>query len=96
MLDCELFRMENVVHKFSRAGVFTVGVECSTSEWHVTAHKTITIQEPLGEFGTMTCHSMNQSTDYTNCKALYNNPLKIQVELSAGEKEMFDRYWYYY
>ncbi|XDV17446.1 hypothetical protein PO909_023300 [Leuciscus waleckii] len=72
--------MENVVHKYSRAGVFTVGVECSTSEWHVTAHKIITIQEPLGEFGTIKCHSMNQSTDYTNCKALYNNPLKIQVE----------------
>ncbi|XP_077057765.1 polycystin-1-like protein 2 [Siphateles boraxobius] len=76
--------MENVVHKYSRAGVFTVGVECSTSEWHVTAHKTITIQEPIGEFGTIKCHSMNQSTDYTNCKALYNNPLKIQVELDAG------------
>ncbi|XP_067257323.1 polycystin-1-like protein 2 [Chanodichthys erythropterus] len=76
--------MENVVHKYSHAGVYTVAVECSTSEWHVTAHKSIAIQEPLGEFGTMKCHSMNQSTDYKNCKALYNNPLKIQVELDAG------------
>ncbi|XP_067314223.1 polycystin-1-like protein 2 isoform X2 [Pseudorasbora parva] len=76
--------MENVVHKYSHAGVFTVTVECSTSEWHVTAHKSITIQEPLGEFGTIKCHSMNQSTDYTNCRALYNNPLNIQVELDAG------------
>uniref|UniRef100_A0A8C1S7V7 Polycystic kidney disease 1 like 2a n=1 Tax=Cyprinus carpio TaxID=7962 RepID=A0A8C1S7V7_CYPCA len=76
--------MENVVHKYSHAGVYTAMVECSTSEWHVTASKSITIQEPLGQFGTLKCHSMNKSTDYSNCKALYNNPLRIQLELDAG------------
>ncbi|XP_026071624.1 polycystic kidney disease protein 1-like 2 [Carassius auratus] len=76
--------MENVVHKYSRAGEYTATVECSTSEWHVTASKSITIQEPLGEFGTLKCHSMNKSTGHSNCKALYNNPLRIQVELDAG------------
>ncbi|KAI2662209.1 Polycystic kidney disease protein 1-like 2 [Labeo rohita] len=76
--------MENVVHKYSHAGMYTVMVECSTSEWHVSAYRSITIQEPLGEFGTIKCHSMNQSTDYSNCKAHYNNPLRIQVELDAG------------
>ncbi|XP_073691874.1 polycystin-1-like protein 2 [Garra rufa] len=76
--------MENVVHKYSHAGVYTVMVECSTSEWHVSAYKSITIQELLGEFGTIKCHSMNQSTDYSSCKALYNNPLSIQVALDAG------------
>ncbi len=80
-----LFRMENVVHKYSRAGVYTVTIECSTSKWHVAAYRSITIQEPLGEFGTIKCHSMNQSTDYSNCKALYNNPLRIQVTLHAGK-----------
>ncbi|XP_017212723.2 polycystin-1-like protein 2 isoform X1 [Danio rerio] len=77
-------KMENVVHKYSHAGLYTVTVECSTSDWHVTAHKTITIQEPLREFGTIKCHSMSQSTNSTNCKALYNHPLKIEVQLDAG------------
>lgn len=81
--------MENVVHKYSHAGVYTAMVECSTSEWHVTASKSITIQEPLGQFGTLKCHSMNKSTDYSNCKALYNNPLRIQLELDAGKNRCF-------
>uniref|UniRef100_A0AAZ3QXC4 Polycystic kidney disease 1 like 2a n=1 Tax=Oncorhynchus tshawytscha TaxID=74940 RepID=A0AAZ3QXC4_ONCTS len=77
----------SVVHKYTRPGVFIVGVECTTSEWHVTAQKAITIQEPIGEFGVIKCYSMNQSTDGANCKALYGSPLQIQVEttlLSTG------------
>uniref|UniRef100_A0A3Q3GQB0 Polycystic kidney disease protein 1-like 2 n=1 Tax=Labrus bergylta TaxID=56723 RepID=A0A3Q3GQB0_9LABR len=38
----------NVMHKYSQPGVFMVGVECTTSDWHVTAQKAITIQEPRG------------------------------------------------
>ncbi|XP_051994643.1 polycystic kidney disease protein 1-like 2 [Xyrauchen texanus] len=76
--------MENVVHKYSQAGVYTVTTECSTNEWHVTAQKSITVEEPLGEFGTIKCHSLNHTTEYPNCKALYNNPLRIQMELDAG------------
>ncbi|XP_064867230.1 polycystin-1-like protein 2 [Oncorhynchus nerka] len=74
----------SVVHKYTRPGVFLVGVECTTSEWHVTAQKAITIQEPIGEFGVIKCYSMNQSTDGANCKALYGSPLQIQVEVEAG------------
>ncbi|XP_071015320.1 polycystin-1-like protein 2 [Oncorhynchus clarkii lewisi] len=74
----------SVVHKYIRPGVFIVGVECTTSEWHVTAQKAITIQEPIGEFGVIKCYSMNQSTDGANCKALYGSPLQIQVEVEAG------------
>lgn len=77
--------MKNVVHKYSRPGLFTVTVECSTSEWHVTAQNSILIQEPLGEFGTVRCYSQNQTTDHTNCRALYNNPLNIEVRLDAGK-----------
>uniref|UniRef100_A0A8C7KXB5 Polycystic kidney disease 1 like 2a n=1 Tax=Oncorhynchus kisutch TaxID=8019 RepID=A0A8C7KXB5_ONCKI len=74
----------SVVHKYTRPGVFLVGVECTTSEWHVTAQKAITIQEPIGEFGVIKCYSMNQSTDGANCKALYGSPIQIQVEVEAG------------
>ncbi|KAL2088543.1 hypothetical protein ACEWY4_015442 [Coilia grayii] len=74
----------SVVHQYKQPGVFTVGVECSTSEWHVTAQRAITIQEPLGEFGVVRCHSMDQLMTSPHCKALANNPLTIQVELEAG------------
>ncbi|XP_041917756.1 polycystic kidney disease protein 1-like 2 isoform X1 [Alosa sapidissima] len=74
----------SVVHQYSYPGVFTVGVECTTSEWHVTAQKTITIQEPLGEYGVVKCYSMGQPMNSTNCKAFANNPLTIQVKLDAG------------
>ena len=65
-------RLESsVVYKYSHPGVYLVLVECSTSEWHVTVQKTITIQEPVGEFGVIKCYSQNHSTDGANCKGLY-------------------------
>ncbi|KAK3562182.1 hypothetical protein QTP86_030184, partial [Hemibagrus guttatus] len=73
-----------IVHRYQHAGVYTVTVECSTSEWHVTAQKTITIQEPIGDFRKIVCHSSNQTTDRENCKGLNNHVLRIQVQLSAG------------
>ncbi|XP_036820455.1 polycystic kidney disease protein 1-like 2 [Oncorhynchus mykiss] len=60
----------SMVHKYTYPGVFMGRVECTTSEWHVTAQKAITIQKPIGEFGVIKCYSMNQSTDGANCKAL--------------------------
>uniref|UniRef100_A0A4W4GFP4 Polycystic kidney disease 1 like 2a n=1 Tax=Electrophorus electricus TaxID=8005 RepID=A0A4W4GFP4_ELEEL len=82
------YRPENsqgiLVHKYQHAGVYTVTVECSTSDWHVTAEKTITIQEQLGKFGIIRCHSANHSMNIENCTGLYHQPLKIQVELDAG------------
>ncbi|KAJ8247277.1 hypothetical protein GJAV_G00244460 [Gymnothorax javanicus] len=74
----------SIAHQYTRPGVFMVGVECTTSEWHVTAQKTITIQEPIGEFGIIRCYSLNQSGDSTNCKALYGSTLTIQAGVEAG------------
>ncbi|XP_062327812.1 polycystin-1-like protein 2 [Osmerus eperlanus] len=75
---------DSVVHKYSHPGVYLVLVDCSTSEWHVTVQKTITIQEPVGEFGVIKCYSPNHSTDGANCKGLYGSLLLIQVEVEAG------------
>ncbi|XP_053369297.1 polycystic kidney disease protein 1-like 2 [Clarias gariepinus] len=74
----------NVVHRYQDAGVYTVTVECSTSEWHVAAQKTVTIQEPAGEFSKIVCYSSNQTTDSENCKGLKQHALRIQVQLSSG------------
>ncbi|XP_042342348.1 polycystic kidney disease protein 1-like 2 [Plectropomus leopardus] len=73
-----------VMHKFSRPGVFMVAVECTTSDWHVTAQKVITIQEPVGEFGVIKCYSRNTSTGGTKCNALHGRPVQIQVIVEAG------------
>ncbi|XP_062418001.1 polycystin-1-like protein 2 [Pungitius pungitius] len=72
------------MHKFTRPGVFMVGVECTTSDWHVTAQKAITIQEPVGEFGGIKCYSRNVSTEGTECNVHSGTPVQIQVTLRAG------------
>lgn len=81
----------NVMHVFNRPGVFMVGVECSTSDWHVTAQKSITIQEPVGEFGLITCYSRNMSTDGPKFNALHGRPVQIQVEVEAGKSVLHCR-----
>uniref|UniRef100_A0A3Q1BIH9 Polycystic kidney disease 1 like 2a n=1 Tax=Amphiprion ocellaris TaxID=80972 RepID=A0A3Q1BIH9_AMPOC len=73
-----------IIHKFTRPGVFMVGVECNTSDWHVTAQKAITIQEPVGEFLVIKCYSRNISTEGTKCKALYGTPVQIQLMVKAA------------
>lgn len=73
------------MHRYKHTGVYTVTVECSTSEWHVTAQKTISIEEPAGEFSKIVCHSSNQTTDSENCKGLNHHALSVQVQLKAGK-----------
>ncbi|XP_076592785.1 polycystin-1-like protein 2 [Chaetodon auriga] len=73
-----------VIHKFSRPGVFMVEVECTTSDWHVTAQKAITIQEPVAQFGVIKCYSRNTSTGGTKCNALHGGPIQIQVMVETG------------
>ncbi|XP_058485671.1 polycystin-1-like protein 2 [Solea solea] len=73
-----------IMHKFSRPGVFVVVVECTTSDWHVTAERAITVQEPVGEFSDITCNSRNVSTEGNKCNALYGRPVQIQVMMEAG------------
>uniref|UniRef100_A0A3B4T5N7 Polycystic kidney disease protein 1-like 2 n=1 Tax=Seriola dumerili TaxID=41447 RepID=A0A3B4T5N7_SERDU len=72
-----------IIHKFSRPGVFMVGVECTTNDWHVTAQKAITVQQPVGEFSVIKCYSGNVSTDGTKCNAIYGRPVLIQVMVEA-------------
>lgn len=73
------------MHRFTHPGVFTVSVECSTSDWHVTTQRAITIQEPVGEFGVIRCFSRNMSTDGTKCNALNGEPVHIQLMAERGE-----------
>ncbi|XP_057707318.1 polycystic kidney disease protein 1-like 2 isoform X1 [Corythoichthys intestinalis] len=74
-----------VMHTFKTPGDFMVTVECSTSDWHVTAQKSISIQEPVGQFGDIKCYSTNTSEDGTNCTLLYTGgPVEVQVTVETG------------
>ncbi|XP_061526662.1 polycystin-1-like protein 2 isoform X2 [Phycodurus eques] len=74
-----------VMHKFKTPGLFVVTMECSTSDWHVTAQKAISIQEPVGQFGDIKCHSTNTSDGSTNCTLLYNGgSVEVQVTVETG------------
>ncbi|XP_041634961.1 polycystic kidney disease protein 1-like 2 [Cheilinus undulatus] len=73
-----------VMHKYNQPGVFMVGVECTTSDWHVTAQKAITIQEAVGEFGVIKCYSRNMSTDGAKCNTLHGQPVQMQFIVETG------------
>lgn len=73
------------MHKFSHPGVFTVSVECTTSDWRVTAERTITVQEPVRELGVIRCYSRNMSTDGNRCSVLRDGPAHVQVQVKQGE-----------
>lgn len=83
------------MHKFSRPGVFTVKVECSTSDWRVTAQRNITIQEPVGQFVVIKCYSRNVSTGGAKCNVLHGRPVQIQVMVERGETVKYCRYKYF-
>ncbi|XP_038662286.1 polycystic kidney disease protein 1-like 2 [Scyliorhinus canicula] len=74
----------NVTHKYMTPGLFTINIECTTSEWHVTAQETVSIQQPISGFGIIKCCNVNQPEDTNNCTVLYGDPLWIQLEVEEG------------
>ncbi|XP_072452062.1 polycystin-1-like protein 2 [Chiloscyllium punctatum] len=77
-----LLPSSNVTHRYMTPGLFTVNVECTTSDWHVVAQKTVSIQQPINGFG-IKCCNVNQSED-NNCNVLYGDPLWIQFQVEEG------------
>eukprot|EP00079_Xenopus_tropicalis_P034906 XP_017948677.1 PREDICTED: polycystic kidney disease protein 1-like 2 [Xenopus tropicalis] len=72
-----------VTHSFTLPGEFAVFVECSTSEWHVTAQKTITVEEHRAVLNITGCYSKFGSKNGV-CSTYYGETLWIQVEISTG------------
>lgn len=73
-----------MVHKYTRPSAFIVAAECTSDDLHITAQKKITIQELITEFGVIKCNAGDMSFTATDCKALYGEPFKIQIEVKAG------------
>ncbi|XP_069463204.1 polycystin-1-like protein 2 isoform X2 [Ambystoma mexicanum] len=73
----------SVVHMFKAPGEYTIFVECTTSEWHVTAQKTVTVQGSVDGLVIDGCYSQHESMggDNGSCRTLYGETLWIQVML---------------
>ncbi|XP_040537000.1 polycystic kidney disease protein 1-like 2 isoform X2 [Gallus gallus] len=76
--------LSNVTHRYTSPGEFVVFVECSTSEWHVTAQKQVMVQDKMDELSITGCYSHHESGNSSQCRTLYGELLWIQAELNGG------------
>ncbi|KAH0619520.1 hypothetical protein JD844_000206 [Phrynosoma platyrhinos] len=76
--------LSNVSHRYDSPGEFAIFVECTTSEWHVTAQKLLTVQDKMDELTITGCFSKYEVGNSSHCRTLYQETLWIQVELNGG------------
>uniref|UniRef100_G3VUE5 Polycystic kidney disease protein 1-like 2 n=1 Tax=Sarcophilus harrisii TaxID=9305 RepID=G3VUE5_SARHA len=74
----------NVTHRFTSPGEFTIFVECTASEWHVSAQRQVTVQDKMEKLSVTGCYNQWESEISSHCRTLYGAALWVQVELDGG------------
>ncbi|XP_078005280.1 polycystin-1-like protein 2 [Phascolarctos cinereus] len=74
----------NVTHRFTSPGEFIIFVECTASEWHVSAQRQVTVWNKMEKLIVTGCYNQWESGNSSHCRTLYGEVLWIQVELDGG------------